>query len=111
VRRRTEHEQANGQDSAMSEADPAETLVEYELMVNRLLEHSSKQVTARAARVLASYVGHYQLRHGMISEADLPAMNAGQPGAGDAPAPARLEELRVLAAALTLAALADTRWD
>jgi hypothetical protein len=95
----------------MSEADPAEILIEYELMVDRLLEHSSKQVTARAARVLASYVGYYQLRHGVISEADLAAISAEQPGVGVAPAPARLEELRVLAAALTLAAVADTRWD
>jgi hypothetical protein len=93
----------------MSEPNPAETLTEYELVVKRLLEHATKEVTGRAARVLASYVGYYQLRHGTISQADLAAVNTAQPGAGEITA--RVEALRVLAAALTLAAVADTRWD
>ena len=80
-----------------------ETLNEYERLATELLAASDKSTVERAARVLALHVGHYQLRHGPISTAVLAAIDTVSPTAnqlGD-----RIEAMRVLAAALTVAAV------
>ena len=81
--------------------NPAEMLTEYERAALGLLAQSNKDVLGRTAHLLASYVAHYQLEHGVIPAAalvDVRSLNANvrQPVA-------RAETLRVLAAALTLA--------
>ena len=89
----------------MSEVSVAETLHEYELMVDRLLRQSSKNAMARALRVLASYVSHYQLRYGVSAEVDLVRARTVQPASDQVVVQA--EVLRVLAAALTVAAVSE----
>ena len=89
----------------MAELD-LETLNEYEQVANRLLAVSDKRAVERAARVLALYVGHYQLRHGPISTAALAAIDTASPT--HAQIADRAEAMRVLAAALTIAGVADS---
>ena len=93
----------------MPKLNPSETLTEYELAASHLLTVSTREAMERAARVLASYVGHYQLRHGVIPAADLASINSPEPSIGEITA--RVEALRILAAALTLAAVVDTAGD
>ena len=85
----------------MKKITPADTLAEYERRTIRLLKLSDKKSMEAAVRLLASYVGHYQLRHGMISAADLAKIHSKTPGTVQIEA--RVEALRVLAAALALA--------
>ena len=86
----------------MAEINPSEALAEVEIIASRLIKRSSKGALERAARLLASHVGHYQLRHGVISVADLSKIN--RLAVSERDITARTEALRVLAAALTLAA-------
>lgn len=83
-----------------------ETLHEYEQVANRLLAASGKPTVERAARVLASYVGHYQLRYGLISTAALAAIDTAQPT--QTQIADRVEAMRVLAAALTIAGVTES---
>ena len=89
----------------MSDFKVSETLIEYERMADRLLEQSTKAQMKRVIRVLASYVGHYQLRHGVISAADLVTINSTIPDTAEIAA--KIEALRIIAAALTLASSTD----
>lgn len=89
----------------MAELD-LETLNEYEQAANRLLAVSDKPKVERAARVLALYVGHYQLRHGPIGTAALSVIDTASPT--HAQIADRAEAMRVLAAALTIAGVADS---
>ena len=85
----------------MPKIKPTDTLAEYERRTSGLLKVSDKKILEGAARILASYVGHYQLRHGMISAADLATIHSARPG--KVQLEARVEALRVLGAALALA--------
>ena len=81
-------------------AKPAETLKEYERCANHLLAVSNRAAVEEAARILASYVAHYQLRYGPIgtsAKADVTSEVTRVERATD-----RTEALRVLAAALTV---------
>ena len=85
---------------AMCMARPVETLKEYERCANHLLAVSDRAAVEEAARILASYVAHYQLRYGPIStsaKAHVPSEITTTRLATD-----RTEALRVLAAALTV---------
>ena len=80
-----------------------ETLEQYEQAANHLLAVSEKPVLIAAMRVLAGYVGHYQLRYGPIGATAWAGINS--PVSSAAEVADRIEALRVLASALTLAAL------
>ena len=90
----------------MPDLNPSETLIEYERMVGSLLARSTKAQMRQVIRVLASSVGHYQLRHGVISAADLATIKSASPDARQVAA--KVEALRIAAAVLTLAAAAET---
>jgi hypothetical protein len=85
----------------VSQLDALETLNEYEHAADRLLAVSDKSAVARAARVLALYVGYYQLRYGPIGTAALATRDDTLPTAEQIAD--RVEAMRVLAAALTVA--------
>jgi hypothetical protein len=83
-----------------------ETLKVYQDAADHLLSVSDKTALVTATRMLAAYVGHYQLRYGPIRataliEVDKQAATPGQ--VAD-----RAEGLRVLASALTVGALSST---
>ena len=80
-----------------------ERLNEYERLANELLAASDKPAVERAARVLALYVGHYQMRYGPIKTATLAIIDSASPSGPQIAD--RAEAMRVLAAALTLAAV------
>ncbi|MGZ8230880.1 MAG: hypothetical protein ACXWUS_14680 [Burkholderiales bacterium] len=80
-----------------------ETLNEYERLANELLASSDKPAVERAARVLALYVGHYQMRYGPIKTAALAIIDSASPSGPQIAD--RAEAMRVLAAALTVAAV------
>jgi hypothetical protein len=82
-----------------------ETLKEYDDAANHLLAISDRPVLITAARVLAAYVGHYQLQYGPIGAPAIADMNTTLPSS--AQLADRIEGLRVLASALTLAALSN----
>jgi len=85
--------------------DGLETLSHYERTANALLAASGKHAVEHAARVLALYVGHYQRRHGPIDTAALAAPDNGMPTPEQIAD--RVEAMRVLAAALVIAAAAN----
>jgi hypothetical protein len=87
----------------MTEPDGFETLHEYERVANQLLAASERDAVKRAVRVLALYVGHYQLRYGPIDTAYLAALNSTSPSAEQIAD--RVEAMRVLAAALAVAVI------
>lgn len=89
----------------MAQDTSSETLAEYERVVAGLLTHANTAALERTARLLASYVGHYQLRHGIISAADIASINNMTPS--ETELIARIEALRVLAAALSVAEFVD----
>ena len=89
----------------MAQVTSSETLAEYERVVAGLFTHANPAALERTARLLASYVGHYQLRHGMISAADIASINSMTPSATELIA--RIEALRVLAAALSVVEFVD----
>jgi len=88
----------------MSQLDLRDTLDQYEQAATQLLASSDKAVIARAARVLAVYVGYYQLRHGPIPPAEL--ATDGEPLRSEEQLAERMEASRILAAALTVASAA-----
>ena len=81
-------------------AKPIETLKEYERCANHLLAVSDRAAVEEAARILASYVGHYQRRYGPIDTAALADMTSEIVTAEQVED--RTEALRVLAAALAV---------
>ena len=85
----------------MVKLNPSETLAEYERAALGLLTQANKGVLDRTARLLASYVAYYQLRHGVIPVGALVDVSSTTASTGQAAA--RAETLRVLAATLTLA--------
>ena len=91
----------------MRKLNPAEMLAEYERAALGLLAQSNKDVLGRAAHLLASYVAHYQLQHGIIPSGALVDVTSANPNVRQPVA--RAETLRVLAAALTLATVMNVR--
>ena len=80
-----------------------ETLNEYEQLANQLLVLADPRAIAHAARILALYVGHYQLRYGPIASDALDSINSTSPTAQQVAD--RVEAMRILAAAIAVAAL------
>src|SRR5689334_15197730 len=76
-----------------------ETLNQYERTANELLASSDKHAIAQAARLLALYVGYYQLRYGPVPPSALPTGNSVSTPEEIAD---RAEAMRVLAAALCI---------
>lgn len=81
--------------------DIRERLEQCEQAADQLLAASEKPVVERAARVLALYVGYYQLRHGTVPPTALAPEN--ETSASAEQLADRIEAMRVLAAALTVA--------
>ena len=77
-----------------------ELLSEYERLANDLLFVTDNKAIAAAARILALYVGHYQLRYGPIRRDRLDSINSKSPTARQIAE--RIEAMRVLGAALAL---------
>src|SRR5688572_27379396 len=77
-----------------------EVLNEYERLANDLLFVTDNSAIIAAARILALYVGHYQLRYGPIRRDRLDSINSKSPTAQQIAE--RMEAMRVLSAALTL---------
>lgn len=75
-------------------------LGEYERLANDLLFATDNKAISAAARILALYVGHYQLRYGPIRRDRLDSINSKSPTARQIAE--RIEAMRVLAAALAL---------
>lgn len=79
--------------------DGLETLNQYERTANELLAASDKHAVEQAARLLALYVGHYQLRYGPIPPS---AFATGRALSIPEQIADRAEAMRVLAAALCI---------
>src|SRR5687768_5060629 len=77
-----------------------EVLSEYERLANDLLFVTDNSAIIAAARILALYVGHYQLRYGPIRRDRLDSINSKSPTAKQIAE--RIEAMRVLSAALAL---------
>ena len=75
-------------------------LSEYERLANDLLFVTDNKAIVAAARILALYVGHYQLRYGPIRRDRLASIHSTSPTARQISE--RIEAMRVLAAALAL---------
>lgn len=77
-----------------------EVLSEYERLANNLLFVTDSTAIAAAARILALYVGHYQLRYGPLSSDQLVSINSKSPTAEQIAE--RIEAMRALGAALAV---------
>lgn len=88
----------------MREPEIRDTLYQYQQTADELLARADKAVVERVARILALYVGYYQLRHGPIPPTALPTPDeivSSPEQLAD-----RVEAMRVLAAALAIASAA-----
>jgi hypothetical protein len=86
------------------EPEIRETLCQYQQTADELLAAADKAVVERVARMLALYVGYYQLRHGPIPPTALAPADEVVSSAEQLAD--RVEAMRVLAAALTIASAA-----
>ena len=77
-----------------------EVLGEYERVANELLAVTDSEAIIAAVRMLALYVGHYQLRYGPIRHEG--SNNIDSPSPTEQQIAERMEAMRVLSAALTL---------
>lgn len=93
----------------MTEPDGFDNLHEYERVANQLLAGAEKNAVARAVRVLALYVGHYQRRYGLIDTAYLAALHSASLSAEQIAD--RVEAMRVLAAALAVSVIPESDAD
>jgi hypothetical protein len=84
-----------------------ERMTDYRERTDQLLAMADIRVVADVARTLASYVGHYQRRHGPISLSALLALSDSDPTAEQVEDLS--EGMRCLAAALTLASALRSR--
>ena len=85
--------------SAMSAIKMA-VLGEYQRVANELIAITDSKAIVAAVRMLALYVGHYQLRYGPIRHEGSDEIDSPSPT--EQQIAERIEAMRVLSAALTL---------